>query len=33
VRRTADGTDEDEARAEGMDWWIAWEAEERGEEG
>jgi len=25
-----DGTDEDQARAEKMDQWIAWEAEERG---
>jgi len=24
-----DGTDEDQARAERMDHWIAWEAEER----
>jgi len=24
-----DGTDEDQARAEKMDHWIAWEAEER----
>jgi len=29
-RRVADGTDEDEARAERMDGWIVWEAEERG---
>jgi len=29
-RRMADGTDEDEARAERMDGWIAWEIEEVG---
>jgi len=27
------GTDKDEAQAERMDGWIAWEAGERGEEG
>jgi len=29
-RRMADGTGEDEARAERMDGWIAWETEEVG---
>jgi len=28
-RAVEDGTDEDQARAERMDRWIAWEAEER----
>jgi hypothetical protein len=28
-RMIADGTDEDEARAERMDGWIVWETEER----
>jgi len=28
-RVVGDGTDEDQARAERMDYWIAWEAEER----
>jgi len=30
-RVVEDGTDEDQARAERMDRWIAWEAEERAE--
>jgi len=31
-RRMADGTDEEEARAERMDGWIVWEAEADKEE-
>jgi len=32
-RVVEDGTDEDQAQAERMDRWIAWEAEERGRHG
>jgi len=32
-RMVEDGTDEDQVRAERMDQWIAWEAEERVEAG